>query len=326
MLRYFKEECLEEERAVVEMYLALGIDEEYVNDCFVEAAKEMSQDGDRIADGEVSTQWNIFINNVDFSGEEHPVSEKIVKLKSRKVTYVACGLIAALLVVVSCFGIYHYSAFSSPDFTIVSSETSPSKKIVLPDSTVICMSAQTILRYDSDFGIKHRYIELIEGEAYFDVQHNKELAFVVKAKNMSTQVLGTAFLITSYNKLSYTDIQVTRGRVNVTIGTTKYSDLTKGNGIHYNESEDNSTHYTFARSKFDPTSDELFLQGVTFQELAMRIENVFGYKLVAGTPAIAGQHYTTQISPRDGIEDLLSNISWIHHGEYKIVGKEVIMY
>lgn len=65
--------------------------------------------------------------------------------------------------------------------------------ITLDDGSVVQLNARSALNVE--FGEQIRYLELLEGEAYFNVAHNKERPFVVRAGGTEVKALGTAFNI-----------------------------------------------------------------------------------------------------------------------------------
>lgn len=68
--------------------------------------------------------------------------------------------------------------------------------IHLPDGTKVWLNSGSKLIYPVAFTTDKREVYL-EGEAYFDVTHNKEWPFFVRAKNLDIKVLGTEFYVSS---------------------------------------------------------------------------------------------------------------------------------
>lgn len=76
-------------------------------------------------------------------------------------------------------------------------------KLQLSDGTHIVVNAMSSLRYPIQFVGDKREVELLSGEAYFEVnkviENDKRLPFVVKTKGEVLTVLGTVFNINSYS-------------------------------------------------------------------------------------------------------------------------------
>jgi hypothetical protein len=72
--------------------------------------------------------------------------------------------------------------------------------VTLPDSSVVWLNSDTKLTYPEKFTGKYREVE-ISGEAYFEVKPNPKVAMIVTTnKGLKIEVLGTKFLIRSYEE------------------------------------------------------------------------------------------------------------------------------
>lgn len=69
--------------------------------------------------------------------------------------------------------------------------------VVLPDGSRVWLNAATTLKYPSRFDGKKRQIE-IEGEAYFEISHDKNRPFSVRSTDQEVMVLGTSFNVSAY--------------------------------------------------------------------------------------------------------------------------------
>lgn len=70
-------------------------------------------------------------------------------------------------------------------------------QLVLEDGTKVWLNAGSKLVYPSVFNQEKRTVYL-EGEAAFDVAHDKQHPFIVKAEDQEIEVLGTVFNVSSY--------------------------------------------------------------------------------------------------------------------------------
>ncbi len=70
-------------------------------------------------------------------------------------------------------------------------------QVVLSDGTKVWLNTASSIKFPTAFSEKERRVE-IEGEAYFEVQHNATRPFLVTAGGMNIQVLGTSFNINAY--------------------------------------------------------------------------------------------------------------------------------
>jgi len=66
-------------------------------------------------------------------------------------------------------------------------------KLVMADGTKVWLNAATVIRYPESFISDERRVELLKGEAYFEVIHNKSMPFKVAVRNQIIQDIGTHF-------------------------------------------------------------------------------------------------------------------------------------
>ncbi len=89
-----------------------------------------------------------------------------------------------------------------------------SYSLELPDGSTVQLNSGSSLKLKSDFNKQTREVSL-NGEAYFDVAHNKNKPFKVKTKDYQIQVLGTQFNVKSYPQLTQTKTSLVNGSVEV---------------------------------------------------------------------------------------------------------------
>lgn len=85
------------------------------------------------------------------------------------------------------------------------------RPVVLPDGTHVILNTQTRLNTSVDAG--HRYAQLDQGEAYFEVAHDAAHPFIVDAGSYKITVLGTKFSVR--REASTVRVAVAEGRVRV---------------------------------------------------------------------------------------------------------------
>ncbi|WPU92450.1 FecR domain-containing protein [Mucilaginibacter sabulilitoris] len=94
-------------------------------------------------------------------------------------------------------------------------------QLLLPDGTRVWLNAATSLKYPVSFALsKERVVEL-NGEAYFEVAHDKAHPFRVVSNKQSVEVLGTHFNVNAYPDEPNTKTTLLEGSVKVTSGNDK---------------------------------------------------------------------------------------------------------
>ena len=90
-------------------------------------------------------------------------------------------------------------------------------RVVLPDGSNVWLNAASSLRYPTAFAGDRRTVEL-SGEAYFEIAKDTRRPFVVSAKGMHVQVLGTAFNLMAYPDEAAVNTTLVDGAVRVAAG------------------------------------------------------------------------------------------------------------
>ncbi|QKJ30661.1 FecR domain-containing protein [Mucilaginibacter mali] len=89
--------------------------------------------------------------------------------------------------------------------------------VILPDGTHVWLNAASSLTYPEEFSDTIRKVKL-EGEAYFEVAHERSRRFIVQSGSRQIEVLGTHFNIRAYDDEPEMKTTLVQGRVKVTSG------------------------------------------------------------------------------------------------------------
>lgn len=165
------------------------------------------------------------------SDEERAVQEMLwqqltsARMPARRFQLPAWAKIAAVLIPLLTAGILwalHYKKTSSPlqedgitakTFTIPYGAT---KKITLPDGSEVWLNAGSTLTTAEGFNNGNREVTL-NGEAYFDVEQNAGIPFVIRTGKMNIRVLGTTFNVKAYPEDVTTEASLIQGAIEVTL-------------------------------------------------------------------------------------------------------------
>jgi len=144
--------------------------------------------------------------NPDFSNSllrtQILVDEKTRRLRSRFLL-INVASVAALLLMALVFVVVFPKTklFNSDSEKTVYQEISTPKgsrtQIILIDGTKVWLNADSKLIYPNQFSDTEREVKLV-GEAYFDVQTNKEKPFYVRAGEINVKATGTSFNVKNY--------------------------------------------------------------------------------------------------------------------------------
>ncbi|MGQ7856731.1 FecR family protein [Pedobacter sp. WC2501] len=239
------------------------------------------------------------------------------------------GLAAACLILMISSGVWFYMSFpKSPTYTTIVAGIGQIKVIELPDSTKIWLNAGSTLRYANTYGEKDRDV-FLNGEGYFDVQHNTKLPFNVYSGKLKTHVLGTAFSISCYPSASTATITVTRGKVQVGQASKLLGYLTPDQQLELDKSTDRSRIIQVdAKGVANWREGKLAFVNMPMQDIVAHLEKWYGVNFEFKDKRVQTRRFTASFSDHTTLKNLLEVIRSMNHVEYKFdeKAKTVIYY
>ncbi len=125
---------------------------------------------------------------------------------------------AAILLLLLSAGLNRFFQSSKPESVKIADSAYFSEDkisdITLPDGTRLRLEPNTTLHLNPGFDKQNRSV-ILTGGAFFDVQKNKALPFIVKVEGFEVKVLGTAFYISDHDLYKRAKVSVVRGLVKV---------------------------------------------------------------------------------------------------------------
>src|SRR5690606_11500 len=115
---------------------------------------------------------------------------------------------------------------SESSFVTLSTPRGGEYQLELSDGTRVWLNAASSIRFPRKFNKNKREVELLAGEAFFDVaaysQDGKKVSFIVKNDEQLVEVLGTQFNINAYDKKLGIVTTVAEGSVSVKSNNKSY--------------------------------------------------------------------------------------------------------
>jgi transmembrane sensor len=89
-------------------------------------------------------------------------------------------------------------------------------RIVLPDSSIVYLNADTKLNYPRQFSKNKREV-FLDGEAFFNVKKDQNKPFIVHTAGIQVKVLGTTFNVKAYSADKSIETSLITGSIEVTV-------------------------------------------------------------------------------------------------------------
>lgn len=194
-------------------------------------------------------------------------------------------------------------------------------KFQLPDGTTVWLNSDSKISIPSDFGVSARNV-LLEGEGFFEVAKNKNLAFIVHAANTATKVFGTQFNISTYDS-AQTTISLFSGSVSVTDKEGNEESLSPGFQVAYKEG-------IFKKEKFNMGEIAAWKLGTyifenkPIEELAPVLKRWYGVDLKYPN-ALKNRRISGALYKKDPVQVFIDNISTSLNLKCQIDGNVIII-
>jgi transmembrane sensor len=201
LISYLKNEADEAQVKQVEMWLASDVQ----NSKDFEKLKNAWQHAGAMADFEA----------IDVNKNWLKVKSRLAKPKAKQFFILPnIWRVAAAVVLIATFLFFgnQYLNNRVGDLQTITSAALNNEAAVLPDGSKVWLKEGSILTFPTEFAANQREVNLI-GEGLFEVTHNPEQPFIVKAKETETRVLGTSFNLNASQEGQRIDVVLITGKV-----------------------------------------------------------------------------------------------------------------
>ena len=190
-------------------------------------------------------------------------------------------------------------------------------ELLLPDSSIVWLNAQTSITYPTDFGKNNREVEL-NGEAYFKVKKSKQ-TFIVKTKDVDIHVLGTEFNVIAYHNTPLTEISLLTGSIELKSPKMpnqglimKPNDLVKIKDGKLYSSVINDFDY------FRWKEGLLCFNNEPIESIIKKLELYYDTRIEVKKDTLLKFRYTGKFRTKDGIEQILKVLQIEHKFTYTV--------
>ncbi len=245
---------------------------------------------------------------------------KIVVMPQRKLLWRSIAAVAAVLAI--CFTLYlawpSLQNYLHPaQLTALTVPVNQQKQITLPDGSKVWINASSQLKYPKQFNEKTREVYL-SGEAYFDIQHDVNRAFIIHTGKIITTVLGTAFNIKEDKNNHTITVTVTRGKVSVANGSKQLGVITPNQQISFNLLDNKSIQTEVdANRTIAWQKAELHFEDITFTEAASQLQQRFGVKINFTNDKIKDCRFTGTVLKGEKLDKILKVICAFNNATYQ---------
>lgn len=236
------------------------------------------------------------------------------------ITRLAAAVLAGLILSFSGLLIYRTAAWNKVK------AVAEVKELSLPDGSSVTLNAGSELKYQKRFGNTTRELQL-EGEAFFDVEHNPDKPFSVMAQGVRVQVLGTSFNIEAAAGNNFVEVIVAEGRVGIfgEAGDELRAELLKGEKAVINP----ATGSLSVKTNEDPNFNSYKTRHIVFinsglQQVISTLEKTYNTHIGIENPEVRDKRITVTFNNKD-LSYVLRTIEATLDLELEIKDDEVII-
>jgi len=181
--------------------------------------------------------------------------------------------------------------------------------IYLPDSSTLVLNAHSSVRYNQDWRRGQAREVWLDGEAYFDVRAMAASTFLVHVKELTVEVLGTAFDIRS--RRGKTAIVLQSGKIRVRFPAGAHDDIimAPGDKIVYDPAKAALAHMETVPENYTSWKDGK-LTGATAGEIIEYLEDNYHKTIILDNQTLA-QRKIGGVILLDNLDDALFALSTV---------------
>lgn len=194
-------------------------------------------------------------------------------------------------------------------------------QIRLPDGTKVWLNSSSSLEYPVRFAKSERRVTL-RGEAYFEVQSDKDKPFYVNSQDQTVEVLGTKFNINSYDDEPSMKTTLLEGSVR--ISAVGRSQILKPGEQAEIQNNNLRIHAVDIDQVTGWSRGDFVFHGAELKNIMRQISRWYGVEVIYES-ALGDMKFGGSISRSKDIEEVLKVLSMTQGVNFKLEGRRVMV-
>lgn len=186
-------------------------------------------------------------------------------------------------------------------------------ELILPDGTKVNLNAGSRLIYPEFFTDKTREVFLV-GEAFFAVEHNDKMPFIVQTTDIRIKVLGTQFNVSAYPSDNIIETVVAEGKIRLEQNSTgmfsETTDINPGQLAAFNKTERTTQLKTVDIQNYILWKEGLLkFESTDLSRIVKRLERYFNIRIKYSDPFFGNIKISGKLELADSRETVLKNVA-----------------
>ena len=250
-----------------------------------------------------------------------------ISLRRSAVRIAAAAVIAAVLLAGGLTTVLLSKRLAQP-VTVVT-QLGERSQVVLPDGTKVWLNSSSSVEYVALFFSRQRRVKM-EGEAYFEVEHDRRAPFVVSTNGLDIEVLGTRFNIRNDDNEHRVTTVLLEGAVKA------YASGREQASVRLHPAQqlvfDTRTH---AMRLTDCPSAERSINWIdgrfcfehdTFGEIVAELKRYYNVDIRFMDNRLRDMRFSGNFRVEDGIYHIMSVLQLTYKFNYRIAGNDIELY
>ena len=250
-----------------------------------------------------------------------------ISLRRSAVRIAAAAVIAAVLLAGGLTTVLLSKRLAQP-VTVVT-QLGERSQVVLPDGTKVWLNSSSSVEYVAPFFSRQRRVKM-EGEAYFEVEHDRRAPFVVSTNGLDIEVLGTRFNIRNDDNDHRVTTVLLEGAVKA------YASGREQASVRLHPAQqlvfDTRTH---AMRLTDCPSAERSINWIdgrfcfehdTFGEIVAELKRYYNVDIRFMDNRLRDMRFSGNFRVEDGIYHIMSVLQLTYKFNYRIAGNDIELY
>ena len=250
-----------------------------------------------------------------------------ISLRRSAVRIAAAAVIAAVLLAGGLTTVLLSKRLAQP-VTVVT-QLGERSQVVLPDGTKVWLNSSSSVEYVAPFFSRQRRVKM-EGEAYFEVEHDRRAPFVVSTNGLDIEVLGTRFHIRNDDNDHRITTVLLEGAVKAYASGREHASVrlhpapqlvfdTRTHAMRLTDcpSADRSINWIDGRFCFEHD---------TFGEIVAELKRYYNVDIRFMDNRLRDMRFSGNFRVEDGIYHIMSVLQLTYKFNYRIAGNDIELY
>ena len=247
-------------------------------------------------------------------------SVAVLNIRRYKIVLLAACVACLLIIGGLSFQLVQKLNFSrEPNYsTIIACRVGEKSSIYLPDSTHVLLNSNGSLKFNKNYNIKDREVEL-SGEAFFDVHSDHRKPFVVNIDKMKIVATGTRFNVSCYEDDNRIETTLEKGQIYVSLVEGKKTVILKEGQqvVYFRNSGKILTRDVFSDTYTAWKEDELRFVDIPIDEIVRILSRKFNVEIEFENKELKDLKFTASFR-NETIAEIFQMLKAISPIDYKV--------